>query len=175
MPRTLGNTIADSLQLSLSYAERLLSDVEATQFARFANPGGQTIESNHPAFVLGHLSIYAPRILEQLGRTDLSVSVSEQTATSCSKDAKCSDDKDGSIYPGMEQIVKEFRDGYGNAITALREADDSVLQQPNPAGGRMSELFPTIGSMHAFYVGGHMMMHLGQMSAWRRMQGMSAA
>jgi hypothetical protein len=26
-----------------------------------------------------------------------------------------------------------------------------------------------------FYVGGHMMLHLGQLSAWRRMMGLGAA
>jgi hypothetical protein len=39
----------------------------------------------------------------------------------------------------------------------------------------MRELFPTIGSVQAFYCGGHMMMHLGQMSAWRRMEGLGTA
>jgi hypothetical protein len=39
----------------------------------------------------------------------------------------------------------------------------------------MTELFPTIGSMQAFYVGGHMTFHLGQVSAWRRMQGLGPA
>ena len=34
MPRSLGNVIADSLQLSVGYAERLLKDVPAGQFAR---------------------------------------------------------------------------------------------------------------------------------------------
>ena len=37
------------------------------------------------------------------------------------------------------------------------------------------ELFPTLGSIHGFYAGGHMMMHLGQMSAWRRIEGMKPA
>jgi hypothetical protein len=42
-------------------------------------------------------------------------------------------------------------------------------------GGRMTELFPTLGSLYNFYVGGHMMMHLGQISTWRRMMGLGAA
>ena len=62
-----------------------------------------------------------------------------------------------------------------DAVNALREAKDETLQQANPGEGRMVELFPTIGSMHAFYAGGHMMVHLGQLSAWRRMQGLGAA
>ena len=175
MNRSLGNVIADSLQLSLGYTDRLLTDLDAATFARFATPGGETIESNHPAFVLGHLCLYAPRIATQLGRDELAVTVSDQMDQTCSKDAKCVDDLDGSIYPAMDEIVETFRSGYANTMTALREVDDEVLQQANPTEGRMSELFPTLGSMHAFYVGGHMMMHLGQLSAWRRMQGMGPA
>lgn len=175
MTRTLGNTIADSLQLSLGYTERLLADITSSTFARFACPGGQAVESNHPAFVLSHLCIYAPRIISQLGRDDLSVAVADQIEATGSKDAKCVDDPDGLVYASMEEIVATFTKGYANAMTALREVDDETLQQANPTGGRMTELFPTIGSMHGFYVGGHMMMHLGQLSAWRRMQGMGPA
>lgn len=175
MNRSLGNVIADSLHLSLGYTDRLLTALDASTFARFAKPGGESIESNHPAFILGHLCIYAPHIATQLGRDELAVPVSEQIQQSCSKDAKCVDDPDGAIYPAMDEIIETFRSGYGNTMVALREAEDTVLQQANPTVGRMSELFPTIGSMHAFYVGGHMMMHLGQLSAWRRMQKMGPA
>ena len=58
---------------------------------------------------------------------------------------------------------------------ALRSTPDETFDRPNPAEGRMRELFPTIGSVQTFYCGGHMMMHLGQLSAWRRMLGLSAA
>ena len=175
MPRSLGNTIADSLQLSLGYAERLMAGVEPSNFARFATPGGETIESNHPAFVLGHLSLYAPRIIEQLGRDEIAIVAPSNFEAVFSKDAKCVDDPDVSIYPAMSEVCDLFKTGYGQALVALREAKDDTLQQANPTEGRMSELFPTLGSMHGFYVGGHMMMHLGQMSAWRRMQGLVAA
>jgi len=36
MPRSLGNVIADSLQLSLGYAERLLKNVPAARAGRLA-------------------------------------------------------------------------------------------------------------------------------------------
>ena len=67
MSRSLGNVIADSLQLSLGYAERLLKDVPAERCARVAAPGGVVVTSNHPAFGFGHLSRYAPKILQQIG------------------------------------------------------------------------------------------------------------
>jgi len=175
MTRSIGNIIGDSLQLSIGYANRLTAGITPENFARFATPGGETVESNHAAFVYGHLSLYAPRIIEQLGRDDLAVAVPDGFAEAFSKDAKCVDDPDGTVYPEMSAVMQLFTTGYDNAMKALREAYDAPLQQPNPGEGRMVELFPTLGSMHAFYVGGHMMMHLGQLSAWRRAQGLGPA
>ncbi len=171
--RSLGNIMADSLELSLSYAERMLQDVTAEQFPRFAVVNGQTVESNHGAFIYGHLSLYGPRILTQLGLEAPQVPAVFETAFS--KDAKCVDDPQATIYPPMSEITALFFEGYRAAVAALRSASDDALQIPNPMPGRMTDLFPTMGSMHNFYVGGHMMMHMGQMSAWRRMLGLGPA
>ena len=175
MSRSLGNTIADSLRLSLGYEERLLTDVPKDRFARFASPGGQTVISNHPAFIYGHLSLYAGQIIQQLGRTDLNASVPDSYPGIFGKDQKCIDDGEGTVYPDMNEVVEAYKNGYGQVMTALREVSDDVLQQDNPAGGRMTELFPTLGSLHGFYTGGHMMIHFGQLSAWRRMEGLGPA
>lgn len=173
MTRSLGNLIADSLAVSLAYGERLLRDVPAARFARFAAPGGVAVESNHPAFIYGHLSLYAPKILLQVGHP--APPVPGQFEVSFSKDASCRDDPDGDLYPAMDEVLDVFREGYRMVIGGLRSTPDEALAGPNPAEGRMREMFPTIGSVQAFYCGGHMMMHLGQMSAWRRMEGMPRA
>jgi hypothetical protein len=173
MPRSLGNVAADSLQLALGYAERLLKDITPDQFGRLAAPGGNMIVSNHPAFVFGHLSLYGPRILTELGQP--SPDIPKQFQDVFSKDATCRDDTDGTIYPSLESVTELFFTGYRAALDALRTASDAQLQEPNPMGGVMTEKFPTVGSMHNFYIGGHMMLHLGQVSAWRRMMGMGAA
>ncbi|MEZ6062509.1 MAG: hypothetical protein R3C19_19365 [Planctomycetaceae bacterium] len=172
MSRSMGNVIGDSLALSLGYAERLLKDIPQDQFARFARPGGQVVESNHPAFVYGHLSLYAPRILQQLGHS--APEIPELYQQIFAPSASCADDTDGTIYPSRDDITSRFFDGYRAALDALRQADDGEFQKPNPLE-RMMEKFPTVGSMHAFYVGGHMMIHMGQISAWRRMTGLGAA
>ena len=175
MSRTLGNVIADSLQLSLGYSERLQNGLDADNFARFAEPGGKVVESNHPAFIFGHLSLYAPQIANQLDQSDAVPESSDAFTQVFSKDAKCEDDVDGSIYPAMDEVMDCYFAGYRAVQTALREVPDYVLLKDNPATGRMAELFPTLGSLHGFYVGGHMMLHLGQLSAWRRMQGLGPA
>jgi len=173
MHRSLGNVIADSLQLSVGYAERLLKSVSPDRFARFATVGGVVVESNHPAFIYGHLSLYAPKILRLIGHP--APPVPDQFEVRFSKDTACVDDIDGDLYPPMDEIVAFFLEGHRMVAGALRGTPDSVFDQDNPATGRMKELFPTIGSAQAFYCGGHMMMHLGQMSAWRRMEGLGAA
>jgi hypothetical protein len=173
MSRSLGNVVADSLHVSLGYAERLLKDVSADRFARFAAPGGVVVESNHPAFVYGHLSLYAPKVLRQIGHP--APAVPDHFEIRFSKDATCVDDVDGDLYPARDEIVEFFLEGHRMVIGALRSTPDDVFQQPNPAEGRMRDLFPTIGAVQAFYCGGHMMMHLGQVSAWRRMEGLGAA
>jgi len=173
MSRSLGNVIADSLQLSLGYAERLLKNIPADRFARFAAPGGVVVASNHPAFVYGHLGLYAPKILRQIGHP--APIVPDDFELRCSKDATCVDDPDGDLYPDRDATTSFFLEGHRMVMAALRSTGDEIFHGPNPAEGRMRELFPTIGSVQAFYCGGHMMMHLGQVSAWRRMEGLGAA
>lgn len=171
----MGIMISQSLKLCMGYAERLLKDVPPEQFARFAKVGDVVVESNHPAFILGHLSLYGPKIVEQLGHDSAAVDVPDSFDELFNFTATCQDDPEGTIYPSMEVITKAFFDGYNAALEKLEEADDSIFQEPNPNEGRTRELFPTKGAMHMFYVGGHINMHLGQMSAWRRMQGLGAA
>ena len=173
MPRSIGNVIADSLQVSMGYGEKLLKDVPADRFGRFAQVGGTVVESNHPAFIYGHLSLYAPRVLQQLDHP--APRVPDHFEDLFSKDATCRDDAEGDLYPPMDEIVAFFLEAHRMLSGALRSTPDDVFQQPNPATGRMKELFPTIGSVQAFYCGGHMMMHLGQMSGWRRMAGLGPA
>ena len=175
MSRSLGNVIADSLELGLGYAERLLDGVSSDHFRRLASTGRSPIKSNHPAFIFGHLSLYAPEILTHVAANTETRRVPDGFESVFSKDAKCVDDPDGKIYPAMEEVKSFFFDSYRAAADSLRSVDDQVLQRPNPATGRMAELFPTVGSMLAFYAGGHLMLHLGQMSAWRRMMGLGPA
>lgn len=170
----IGPLIAASARLGLGYAERLLKDVPPEQFARFAVIGDTTIQSNHPAFVYGHLSLYAPRVIEQLGGNASKFAPSARFVELFSKDAKCVDDPGGTIYPPMDEVTSAVLDGYQAVAEALEAADDEifVLENPNEA---MRAKFPTLGAMHAFYVGGHFMLHMGQMSAWRRMMGLGPA
>ncbi|MCA9261960.1 MAG: hypothetical protein KDA61_22235, partial [Planctomycetales bacterium] len=110
--RSTGNSIADSLALAIGYAQRLVVGIPDDQFGRFARPGGVAVESNHPAFVLGHLALYPSRIIGQLGGDGPSVAAPDGFEALFSKDAKCLDDVDGSLYPAAEEIKRAFFPAY---------------------------------------------------------------
>ena len=166
--------IQESAAVSLGYAERLLSGVRASDFARLARSGDELVQSNHPAFIYGHLSLYAPRILEQLGDDPGDLRPSDRFVQRFNKDVRCEDDPDGTVYPPMDEITERFFSGYRRAIAALASVDDARFAEPNP-NEAMRGKFSTMGSMHAFYLSGHIMIHMGQLSAWRRMMGLGPA
>ena len=170
----IGPMISASARLGLGYARRLLKDVTPEQFARFAKIGDTTIESNHAAFIYGHLSLYACRVIDGVGGDASGYQPSAAFLEAFSKDAKCVDDPDGSIYPGMDEVTSALLESYSAAADALDAADDAVFLTENP-NEVMRGKFPTTGAMHAFYMSGHFMMHMGQMSAWRRAMGLGPA
>ena len=170
---SIGIMIAESAKLSLGYAQNLLKDVPADKFARFAPGQDGLIDSNHPAFIYGHLSLYSPRVVEQLGGDASNLVPTDKFVELFSKDAKCIDDPDGIIYPAMDEITERLVAAQEAAIAAVASATDDALTAANE--NSMKERFTTVGSMMAFYLGGHFMIHMGQMSAWRRMMGLGPA
>ncbi len=171
---TIGPIIAASAKLGLSYAERLIADIKEEDFARLASFGDQIVESNHPAFVVGHLSIYPARILADLGIESGPIQPTPESLALFSPSAKCVDDPDRSIYPGKDQLVGTLLQNYATAIDSLEGSPDDAFVAANP-NEKMRSKLPTLGAMHAFYVGGHFMVHMGQVSAWRRMFAMAPA
>jgi len=170
----IGAMIADSARLSVGYARRLLEDVPASQFSRFAQVNGEVVTSNHPAFILGHLSIYPCRIVRDLGGDASSIEPTARYEELFSPKATCQDDPDGGVYPTMGEVTERFFTAHDVAIEALLGAMDTVFTQENP-NEAMRGRFGSMGSMHAFYMGGHIMIHMGQFSAWRRMTGLPPA
>ena len=173
MQRTTGNIIADSLESAVSYADRLRQDIPHIEAARFARPGGHMVSSNHPCFIFGHLSLYPPKVLGQLNQKSLPIPAGFEKTFD--KTATCQDDPNHTVYPSFDEVLAFFSTGHKKLIETLRGTPNEAFDHPNPAEGPLAERFPTLSSVHAFYCGGHIMSHLGQLSAWRRMQGLPPA
>ena len=170
-----GTMIADAANVSQRYAKRLLVGIPADRFARFAAPAKQTIESNHPAFILGHLSLYPVNVVRLLELDTAAVQPSDRFVALFSKEAKCQDDAHGIMYPSMQELSDVFFKGYEVAIAAMRDASDAQLAADNPVDTPLKQVCPSLGSMLGFYLTGHVAMHLGQLSTWRRMEGLPPA
>lgn len=150
-------------------ADAMLKDIRPQDFGRFA----KGVHANHPAFCYGHLAIYPDRFLELLGRTDIARSDPAYTEL-FGAGKECKDDPAGTIYPPMEAIVARFRQRHEEALAILAETTDDVLEQPNPNEQGRARL-PTLANIATFYFGPHMMIHLGQVSTWRRVMGLGPA
>ncbi len=170
-----GTMIADSATVGLAMANRLVVGIADDRFARWARPGGQTIVSNHPAFALGHLCLYPLKVHQLLGQAVNAVQPLANYEALFSKDARCEDDAAGTLYPPRTEIVDFFNRSYQAAIETLRQTDDARLIAENPLDTPMKKMCPSLGSLLNFYMTGHVTTHLGQISAWRRMEGMPAA
>ena len=171
----VGALIADAATVGMRHAKRILESIPAERFARMASPGGQLVHANHPAFNVGHLTLYPVKVLELLGVDSAPATPPTNYPALFSKDAQCIDDSDGTIYPAKAELLDVMFRSYDAALAALRSCDDAQLLAPNPVDTPIKGICPTLGSMLAFYVTGHVMGHLGQLSTWRRMEGLAPA
>ncbi len=170
--------IASTGMFSRGYAQLLLKDVKPEIFARkprFAGATGTTIvDTNHPAFVFGHLGLYPARVFSLTGGDPKPVEAPAGWNDLFKAGVECRDDVDGTIYPSMEQITTQFFKAHEAAANYLRTLDDAKLLAVNP-NEAMRERFPTVGALVSFLMSGHVMSHMGQISAWRRCFGLSSA
>ncbi len=95
----IGCMIADAASIAQRYQKRLMPDITESQFGQLARVEGKIITSNHPAFVLGHLSLYPAKTLALLGQPLGQAQLPESYERLFSKDASCVDDPNQSIYP----------------------------------------------------------------------------
>lgn len=156
--------ILPPLRAAVGYAEMLVADIPAEKFAFMPFP-----MMNHPAFCLGHLSIYPDRILELVGRADLVDRRAEFTEL-FSAGVECFDD--ASRYPTKDEIVAYYLERHGVVAEALAGVGSEIYEGENPAEGEFKEMLPTIGAVVNFMMNSHQMAHLGQISAWRRAIGL---
>jgi len=162
--QTMIDIILGPARVSLGYGGMLVKDIPAERFAFRPHP-----TMNHPAFCIGHLSLYPNRVLDFVGRKDLMVERSGWPEL-FKAGVACVDD-DGR-YPAKDELVGYYTERHEAVLNALADVDESVLAQPNPVEGRFRQMCPTVGIAVNFMLNAHHMSHLGQISAWRRAVGL---
>jgi hypothetical protein len=160
------------------YAEKLLAGVKADQAARkphFETPASpQMVDTNHPVFVFGHLALYPARIAKMVGLDGSSLAAPAGWDDLFKAGAPCHDDPDGKIYPKLDAVAAHFFKATDGLIAAMEKLDDKALLAAT-GDEKMRERFPVAGAAANFMLNNHVMMHLGQVSVWRRCFGLPSA
>lgn len=158
----------------IANAEGLLKGVTPAIAARFGTSGGKPIVSNHASFVYGHLALYPAKFMENAGRDPKAFMMPQRYTDVFAAGVECKDDPTGTIYPPLEEIVANFKRSHAEVFKVISEMTDADFAKP-PAIERSRAFMSTLAGLTIFYFTGHTMLHLGQVSAWRRLMGLGSA
>lgn len=148
-----------------AYAPSLVADLTEDQMV--SQPGQGDAPSNHPAWVLSHLNAYLP-VIESLILGKEFQDPKEHPFGMMSKP-----ESDRSIYQSKDELVTEFVEGHDRMVELLSSAEENVLSQPVVLP-RWKDVMPKVGIALPYLMLNHENIHLGQLSAWRRIQGLPA-
>jgi len=74
-------------------------------------------------------------------------------------------------YPSKEKLLQLLNETHERLYQLIAAADESQLDAPTPFP-RLAAGLPTIREALTFILVGHVGVHLGQLSTWRRMIGL---
>ena len=144
-------------------AERLMEDVTEEQM--FLRPGKNM---NHPAWILGHLSIYH----EALSRLIAGTPFDDPKDNTVFGFGLSSIPEDRSLYPAKNETLDKFLTGHEKVAQALLNATTEQLNAA-PSLARWSAEYETVGFMLPDLMLHHESTHIGQLSFWRRAAGLN--
>lgn len=148
----------------MDFAPKLVADLTAEQMV--AQPASDAVApTNHPAWVLSHLNIYVPIICSVIKGEEFEDPKTHKFGMH-SKPVS-----DANEYQNKEELVDNFTNGHAQAAELLGNADDSLFNQAISLP-RWKEAMPTAGVALPYLMLNHENVHLGQVSAWRRVQGL---
>ncbi len=140
------------------YAERLIDDLSDEEMVSQPVDG---VTMNHPAWALCHLSVYGPVLAKMLRGESFEDPADHEFGRDSAPEG------DIGIYGSKAAILERFQAGYDEAAAIARRADLALFERNTPLE-RWQARFPTLAHLMLHLMGGHMALHLGQVSAWRR-------
>jgi hypothetical protein len=148
--------------LNLGYAKQLVADIPDETMALQPAPG-----MNHAAWVLGHLACTADMLGAMISLKPICppewISLFDWNSTPSS---------DASLYPSKATLFKALEDAHTQIAATLPDVPESRWSETTPLEA-VGGFLPTMGDCFVFVMAAHENMHLGQLSAWRRVQGMA--
>lgn len=163
-----------------AWGDKLLAGVTKENYARkphlHRDGSPFVIECNHPAFISGTWASTRQRSLSCLALRRLGSWPPPALRNCSSNGAPCRDDPAGTIYPKLEAITVQYTVPYDAIIESVSRLEDRAFLCADPRRVRaIPASFPSAGGVAMFLLNNHQMMHLGQLSTWRRCMGLGPA
>ena len=141
--------------------QKMLADVAPADMCR--QPNGIL---NHAAWQIGHVTFVRSAMMQLLGAPgEVPADWAGLFAPGTTPSA------DAGKYPSKEELLAAFGRAQRRVIDVVKGTTADVLERPTPIEG-IRGMFPTVGRLVAGMLTTHDGMHLGQLSVWRRVQGL---
>ena len=155
--------ILAAFRFTLGYAEKLAADLSDGELTTLPHPG-----MNHAAWIMGHVALGSDFVALLLGQATITDNVWMAKFGPGSTPVS-----DRSAYPSKNELLATMRSTHAKAIELLSQATADQLDSPNETPFFPTE-FPTVGAIITHLMTTHAALHLGQLSAWRRVLGKGA-
>jgi DinB superfamily len=146
----------------LRYALALTNDL--TQAQMVLRPGGNM---NHPAWILGHISLYHPATIAMLAGKPFDDPKNDELFGFAGKGPLSDIDR----YGGKNEIISRFKEGHEQVAQALLTAMPEDFQR-RPSLERWAASYPNVAFILPDLLLHHESLHIGQISIWRRAAGL---
>lgn len=146
----------------LRYALALLDDLTDEQM--LLRPGGNM---NHPAWILGHMSLYYPIVPALLKGGTFADPADDDLFGFRGRGPQ----DDLALYGSKASQLERMSSGHEQVAQALLSANESDYQRP-PSLPRWADMYPTVEFMLPDLLLLHENIHIGQLSIWRRAAGL---
>ncbi|MFG0275448.1 MAG: DinB family protein [Phycisphaerales bacterium] len=155
------DTMLDHAAMLEAWTRCSAEDVPDARWAE--QPGGLT---NHPAWVFGHLAYAMDNLTRLLG-----VDVPRDEAWYAPFVGGSTPTAERSAYPSRDELLEAFSDSCSRLRRAVRAGGEAMLERP-VEDEQIRAYFPTLGRWATHVLLAEGAFHTGQLSAWRRAQGM---
>jgi hypothetical protein len=147
----------------LDYTRKLANGIDDAQMTVQPAPG-----MNTPVWILGHLAIASDFAGMFLGLPMACPKVWHKIFGPGSDPSKVP-----TPHPTKAELLAQIEANHARVTEALRTATPEALAKPHTFAPTR-DIFPTIADMLAHLMTTHPTLHLGQLSAWRRLHGLPA-
>jgi hypothetical protein len=145
------------------YCHKLTDDLDDAQIATQSAAG-----INHPAWILGHLAIAIDYALQCVGERGICPPEWHKLFGPGSKPST-----DRAAYPSKAEMLTVIDAGHARVSELARSADPERMAKRHTVPFEfLQQNLPTVGDLLAHLMTTHVAVHLGQLSAWRRLMGL---